>query len=326
MKNKFQFIDGSIEIPEEGDLNYIAWQRCNNIVHTWIIKSIIPSIAQSVVFIDNAVDMWNDLKDRFMRRDRICVAQLHQEISNLKQGNKKVSDYFTELRSLWEELDQYRLMPSCTCHIACACLAIRNSRSFRAEDRIIQFLIGLNEEFHGVVSQVLLMDPLPQINRVISMVMPQERKISGTLFTSNNTADEGACMVNAVDRSKKPYGRGIGNGNSYAGRGRGNLKVCTHCGKTGHIIDNCYRKHGYPPNFGNENSYANQVEVDESEKSVTASTSDSGGGNMSLTREQYHNLMMLLEKNAGSINIAKGGKSHIANFNARSSVNWILDT
>lgn len=67
----------------------------------------------------------------------IHVAQLHQKISNLKQGSKKALDYFTELRSLWEELDQYRLMPSCTCRVACAWLVMRNRRSFRAEYGII---------------------------------------------------------------------------------------------------------------------------------------------------------------------------------------------
>lgn len=63
-------------------------------------------------------------------------------------------------------MDQYRPIPRCTCRVVCACLAMRNSKSFRAEDIIIQFLIGLNEEFHGVISQVLLMDPLSQINKV----------------------------------------------------------------------------------------------------------------------------------------------------------------
>jgi len=26
-------------------------------------------------------------------------------------------------------------------------------------------------------------------------------------------------------------------------------KVCNHCGKTRHVIDTCYRKHGFPPQF-----------------------------------------------------------------------------
>ncbi|XP_058746661.1 uncharacterized protein LOC131619598 [Vicia villosa] len=149
------------------------------------------------------------------------------------------------------------------------------------------------------------------------MVMQQERKINGTLFASNNVVEDGTGMINIVDGTKQSIGRGRGNGNFSAGRGRGNLKVCAYCGKTGHIIDNCYKKHGYPPSFGRGNSYVNQVEVDDSEKCAATSTSDNGS--MSLTREQYQNLMMLLEKNTGSINITKGDKSYFANFNARSS-------
>lgn len=111
MNNEFKFVYGSIPIHDDDDLNRSAWERCNNLVHTWIINSITPSIAQSVVFIENAVDMWNDFKDRFMRGDRIRVAQLQHEIANLKQCNHKVIEYFSERRALWEELEQYRPMP-----------------------------------------------------------------------------------------------------------------------------------------------------------------------------------------------------------------------
>ena len=85
MKSKFKFVDGSIEVPDEDDLNRAAWERCNNLVHTWIINSISPSIAQSVVFIENAMDMWNDLKDCFMRGDRIRVAQLSKKFPILSK-------------------------------------------------------------------------------------------------------------------------------------------------------------------------------------------------------------------------------------------------
>lgn len=250
MKNKFKFVDGSIEVPDEHDLNRAAWERCNNLVHTWIINSISPSIAQSVVFIENAMDMWNDLKDRFMRGDRIRVAQLQQEISNLKQGSKKVTEYFTELRGLWEELDQYRPMPHCTCPIPCSCLAMRNAKGFRLEDRIIQFLIGLNEEYQSVTSQVLLMDPLPQINRVFSMIMQQERKAQYGIIVAPASVveDTSAGLVNAVD-AQRQFGRGRGNA-GFQGRGRGNGRVCNFCGRSNHTMETCYKKHGFPPNWG----------------------------------------------------------------------------
>ena len=33
-------------------------------------------------------------------------------------------------------------------------------------------------------------------------------------------------------------------------------KVCIHCGKTGHVIDTCYRKHSFPPQFKFKNHKA----------------------------------------------------------------------
>jgi len=66
MKNKSKFIDGLIEIPKEDDLNFPAWERCNNLVHSWIVNSTTPLVAESIVFNENAIDVWNDLKDRYM--------------------------------------------------------------------------------------------------------------------------------------------------------------------------------------------------------------------------------------------------------------------
>jgi hypothetical protein len=76
-----------------------------------------------------------------MKGDHIRVAQLHQEIANSKQGNQKISYYFTKLKGLWEELDQYIPMPLCSCPIQCICHAMRYAKGFRAEDKIIEFFI-----------------------------------------------------------------------------------------------------------------------------------------------------------------------------------------
>src|ERR1044072_7591725 len=56
-KNKFRLVDGSIPIPNEGDHNFYAWQRCNMLVHTWIMNYVSPSIAQNLIYIDNVVDV-----------------------------------------------------------------------------------------------------------------------------------------------------------------------------------------------------------------------------------------------------------------------------
>jgi hypothetical protein len=101
------------------------WESCNNQVHSWIVNSKTPLVAESIVFIENTVDVWNNLKDLYMRGYRICFAQLQQEMANLKQGNQKITGYFTKLCCLWEELERYKPMPQFNCPIPCSCVSIR---------------------------------------------------------------------------------------------------------------------------------------------------------------------------------------------------------
>lgn len=60
-------------------------------VYTWIINSRTPSISKNMVFVDNAVDMWNDLIDRFKKGDRIRVAQLASK--NLKYETRQQENF-----------------------------------------------------------------------------------------------------------------------------------------------------------------------------------------------------------------------------------------
>jgi hypothetical protein len=123
-KNKLSFIDGSLPIPDLQDLNRSAWERCNHLIHSWIINSVSDSIAQTLVFHETAIDAWEDLRERFAKIDRIRISTLRNSLNNLKQGTKSVLDYFTEMRMLWEELNSHRPMPHCTCVHQCRCEAM----------------------------------------------------------------------------------------------------------------------------------------------------------------------------------------------------------
>jgi len=114
------------------------------------------------------------------------------------------------------------------------------------------------------------------VSQVFSMVMQQERKFQyGVVNVHNTPLEENTCLVNDVN-GQKQFGRGRGN-NSFQGRGRGNNgRYCTFFERTNHIVDTCYKKHGYPPNWGRDsgNSYANMVDGDDAENKVqTASAS-----------------------------------------------------
>ena len=54
---------------------------------SWLLNSLSPSIAQSVIFFEHAIDIWNDLRERFSQGDLLRVAELQEEIYALKQAS-----------------------------------------------------------------------------------------------------------------------------------------------------------------------------------------------------------------------------------------------
>lgn len=68
-KNKLMFIDEEFPTPCRCDVIYPVWERCNDLVLSWILKSLSPSIAQSVLWFDLEKDVWRILRTRFAQGD-----------------------------------------------------------------------------------------------------------------------------------------------------------------------------------------------------------------------------------------------------------------
>ncbi|MCH79266.1 polynucleotidyl transferase Ribonuclease H fold, partial [Trifolium medium] len=292
-KNKIAFVDGSIPIPDLLDLNRSAWERCNNLVHSWIINSVSESIAQTLVFHENAIDAWEDLHERFAKADRIHIISLRYALNNLKQGNRSVLDYYTDMRALWEELNSHRPMPHCTCVHQCRCEAMRAARLYRLEDQIIQFLTGLNDKFSVVRTQVLLMDPLPSINKVYSLVTQEESNHAFLNPVIDPVTDDSNVLVNASD-SKRPHNRGKFPANS--GRGKNDTRHCTFCDKSGYTVDWCYKKHGNPNIRANSGvNAANSDTIGSSAANGNAEMVTSGSSS-TISQDKYDQLVSLLHE------------------------------
>lgn len=50
-KNKYRFIVDTIQVPNVGDPSNQAWERSISLIHSWILDTLLPSMAQSVVYI-----------------------------------------------------------------------------------------------------------------------------------------------------------------------------------------------------------------------------------------------------------------------------------
>ena len=97
----------------------------------------------------------------------------------------------------------------------------------------MQFLIGLNDSYSSIRSQILLQEPLLSLSKVFSLIVQEERQRTlgvrpmASVDTFNSTSYSSVCAVSS--KTKHP--------------------ICSHCNIAGHTVDKCYKLHGYPPGY-----------------------------------------------------------------------------
>lgn len=299
-KNKLQFINGALSKPLSSDPDFFAWTRCNNMVLSWIINSVSKEIAASVISVDSAEIMWNDLRDRFSQQNGPRIFQIQKAISAMSQEDKSVSGYFTALKGLWDELLIYRPLPVCLCG-KCSCGVLKTLTDYHHQEYVLQFLMGLNESYSHVKGQILLMDPLPPINKVFSLVVQHERQkeISDSLsmVSMNNNASALFTKGPSISPSPSSYHRPTASSsnprNGKPNTMRKDRPTCTHCGVYGHTMEKCYRLHGFPPGFKFTKGQPNA----EHHSAHQVSEADSSTGVLPIIQEQIQQLFALIKSN-----------------------------
>ncbi|XP_061354586.1 uncharacterized protein LOC133299161 [Gastrolobium bilobum] len=281
-KNKLGFVDGTIPIPSKKDPIYPAWLRCNAVVLSWIHKSISELIAQSIV--------WKDLKERFSQADVFRISDIQDDIFRLKQGDRSVSEYFTQLKILWDELEILQPLSLCKCINPCSCGAMAQMRTIRDGDHAIRFLKGLNDQYANVRSQIMLLDPLPTVNRIFAFIAQHERQLNLDANILENSFEQSHV------RDGGSFNTWRGRSNISKGRGNDN-RLCSHCGKINHTTDTCFLKHGFPPEYKTRNPHAaNNV----SQACVTYPAGEENNQiknafNQMFSEEQYQSTLNLIQ-------------------------------
>ncbi|CAA7054923.1 unnamed protein product [Microthlaspi erraticum] len=248
VRNKLGFIDGTIPKPPNGHRDAGSWSRCNDMVATWLMNSVSKKIGQSLLFMSTAEQIWKNLMSRFRQDDAPRVYEIEQRLSNLQQGSMDVSTYYTELVTLWEEYHNYIELPLCTCG-KCECNAAACWEKLQQRSRVTKFLMGLNEVYEPTRRHILVLKPIPSIEDVFNMVSQDERQKSIKPSSKPNVAFQNTGPVatygDASDQGS--YNGPMDNAAYAASYSRQQKPVCTHCGRTGHTVQKCYKLHGYPP-------------------------------------------------------------------------------
>ncbi|KAF7131949.1 hypothetical protein RHSIM_Rhsim09G0112600 [Rhododendron simsii] len=277
-KNKVGFVDGSIEKPgADKEKEVSRWERCNDLVASWILNSVSDEIRSSILYAHTARAIWIDLSDRFLQSNAPQIYQLKQSISALKQEELSVSAYFTKLKSLWDELNSLQVFQPCTC----------GSGKFFSErlqqDRAMEFLQGLHDRFGPLRSQILLMEPLPNAAKIYSLVRQEEKQQE---IQSLSTPIPDAAALNITTRSNNYNSNRLMDGRNSHNTGGGNRPHPGSGNRSYSGDGNSFHSGGgNRSNLGGGNrTYTGGG----SNSSGSGYNSYSGGGNNSNRKVKYH--------------------------------------
>ncbi|XP_031278098.1 uncharacterized protein LOC116136554 [Pistacia vera] len=115
-KNKLGFINGELTRPiNPSDPLLQPWERCNDMVTSWLQNSISSSIKSSIALVDDAATVCFELRERFTQQNGSRIFHLKKTLAGLHQDQDPISIYYGKLKAIWDELNIFDPLPNCTC-------------------------------------------------------------------------------------------------------------------------------------------------------------------------------------------------------------------
>ncbi|KAK4394101.1 hypothetical protein Sango_1880900 [Sesamum angolense] len=208
---------------------FLAWLR---------VVYVSLDIVESFVFCATSRDLWLAIQARYGRSNGPMVYKLQREISSVSQNDLSLTAYLKKVTKLWNELSALAPVPKCRCG-DCSCGINKAIDDLTSSTQVMQFLMGLHDSFNNDRSQILMLDPLPDIEKTFSMVYSiGEQGLVQNDLEINST--DMACQLDLND-NRRSTDRLMQQKKSFVDKR--NL-LCTHCSKKGHARDNCFQLHG----------------------------------------------------------------------------------
>uniref|UniRef100_A0A2N9IWD4 Retrotransposon Copia-like N-terminal domain-containing protein n=1 Tax=Fagus sylvatica TaxID=28930 RepID=A0A2N9IWD4_FAGSY len=154
--------------------------------------------------------------------------------------------------------------------------------------------------------QILLMDPMPPINKVFSLIRQEERQRSiGSLNASlSNPFVESTTLLCKSEGTKT-----VGSRQFFQKKER---PQCTHCGLLGHTVDKCYKLHGFPLGYKTQgkNPTANKISLTSFGQTAGVVTNEFSNLQLSQVQAQCEQVLALLNNKTLSNPIGHASNSH----------------
>ncbi|XP_073109385.1 uncharacterized protein [Elaeis guineensis] len=185
------YLTGTKKKPTNNEQDMAQWRMENSIVLAFLLNTMTPNVARSVQLLETAQEVWETVAQMFSQKQNSAQAfEIRSQLCQLRQGDLSITEYATELKQ---------------------------------EERVQDFLYGLNPEYESVRVQLLTRDILPSLGQVFSTVLSEETR-------RRVTSDSNSSIRSTLTVQPQQVGE----------------KVCFHCKKPGHIKAFCWDLHGRP--------------------------------------------------------------------------------
>ncbi|KAK3224572.1 hypothetical protein Dsin_004434, partial [Dipteronia sinensis] len=156
-RGKIGYLDGSTKKPDPTDPTYTTRDTQNALVMSWLIHSMEEHIGSLYLVHTTAKVIWDKVKLAYSDLENSSqLCELRDHARDLKQGSTDVTEYYTALIKVWQELDLFE--PNDWCG-ECSGKYMKLVERTRTYD----FLTGLNKDLDEVHGRMIGSRPLTQI-------------------------------------------------------------------------------------------------------------------------------------------------------------------
>ncbi|GMJ09197.1 hypothetical protein HRI_004588900 [Hibiscus trionum] len=250
-RGKLGYINGDILRPATTDPTYGTWELNNSIVMAWLINSMEGHISRTYLFFKTAKDMWDAIKENYSDLGNASqIFEIKLKLKDIRQGTLEVTQYYNNLKVLWQELDMYYEVDWGEGEEHTKFMTHLN------KERLYEFLAGLNRELDEVCGRILGRTSLPTIGEAFAEVRREEKRrlvMMGDLKEPKPmTIDGYRPTENSALISKGPQPQGL-----RARNDSGSTRPwCSHCNRVEYTKEKCFKLHGYPEKNPKENKAA----------------------------------------------------------------------
>ena len=188
--------------PKDEGESYDRWEAENSMVMSWLVNSMEPDVGRTYLFLPTASEIWEAVKETYSNFGNAGqLFEIKTQLRKAKQGEKSVTQYYTDLKTLWQEFDLfYEYKWNCAHDSALFNKTIE-------KERVFDFLVGLNKDLDEVRGRILGRDPLPSTREVFAEVRREESRRQVMLGRESTLpiAETSALITTKQDQSTQRY-------------------------------------------------------------------------------------------------------------------------